>query len=53
MKKYTDEMIEFLKEVTPGKTYKEITELFNNKFNLGTTAEIIKSLLSRKKIHTE
>lgn len=52
MKKYTDEMIEFLKEVTPGKTYKEITELFNNKFNLGTTAEIIKSLLSRKKIHT-
>ena len=52
MKKYTDEMIEFLKEVTPGKTYKEITELFNNKFNLDTTAEIIKSLLSRKKIHT-
>lgn len=53
MKKYTDEMIEFLKEVTPGKTYKEITELFNNKFNLGVTTEIIKSLLSRKKIHTE
>lgn len=52
MKKYTDEMIEFLKEVTPGKTYKEITELFNKKFNLGVTAEIIKSLLSRKKIHT-
>lgn len=52
MNKYTDEMIEFLKEVTPGKTYKEITELFNKKFNLGVTAEIIKSLLSRKKIHT-
>ena len=52
MKKYTDEMIEFLREVTPGKTYKEITELFNNKFNLEVTAEIIKSLLSRKKIHT-
>lgn len=52
MKKYTDEMIEFLKEVTPGKTYKEITELFNIKFNLGVTTEIIKSLLSRKKIHT-
>ena len=52
MKKYTDEMIEFLKEVTPGKTYKEIMELFNNKFNLGVTTEIIKSLLSRKKIHT-
>ena len=52
MNKYTDEMIEFLKEVTPGKTYKEITELFNKKFNLGVTAEIIKSFLSRKKIHT-
>ena len=52
MKKYTDEMIEFLKEVTPQKTYKEITELFNKKFNLEVTAEIIKSLLSRKKIHT-
>ena len=53
MKKYTDEMIEFLREVTPGKTYKYITELFNKKFNLDVTAEIIKSLLSRKKICTE
>jgi len=53
MKKYTDEMIEFLKEVAPQKTYKEITELFNKKFNLDLTAEIIKSLLSRKKICTE
>ena len=52
MKKYNDEMIEFLREVTPQKTYKEITELFNKKFNLDVTAEIIKSLLSRKKIHT-
>ena len=52
MKKYTDEMIEFLKEVTPQKTYKEITELFNNKFNLDTTVETMKGLLSRKKIHT-
>lgn len=52
MKKYTDEMIEFLREVTPGKTYKEITELFNNKFNLDTTVETMKGLLSRKKIHT-
>ena len=52
MKKYTDEMIEFLKEVTPQKTYKEITELFNRRFNLDVTAEKIKSLLSRKKICT-
>ena len=52
MNKYTNEMIEFLKEVTPQKTYKEITELFNRRFNLDVTAEKIKSLLSRKKIHT-
>ena len=52
MNKYTNEMIEFLKEVTPQKTYKEITGLFNRRFNLDVTAEKIKSLLSRKKIHT-
>lgn len=52
MNKYTNEMIEFLKEVAPQKTYKEITELFNKKFNLEVTAGIIKNLLSRKKIHT-
>ena len=52
MNKYTNEMIEFLKEVTSGKTYKEITEIFNKKFNLNVTAEKIKSLLSRKKICT-
>lgn len=52
MNKYTNEMIEFLREVTSGKTYKEITELFNRRFNLDVTAEKIKSLLSRKKIHT-
>lgn len=52
MNKYTNEMIEFLKEVAPQKTYKEITELFNKKFNLEVTVGIIKNLLSRKKIHT-
>lgn len=52
MNKYTNEMIEFLKEVTPQKTYKEITGLFNRRFNLDVTAEKIKSLLSRKKICT-
>ena len=52
MKKYTDEMIEFLREVAKGKTYKEITELFNRKFNLEITVKKTQSLLSRKKIHT-
>ena len=53
MKKYTDEMIEFLREVAKGKTYAEITELFNKKFDLKVDTKRIKSLLSRKKIHTE
>ena len=52
MNKYKDEMINFLREVAKGKTYKEITELFNRRFNLDVTAEKIKSLLSRKKICT-
>lgn len=52
MKKYTDEMIEFLREIAKGKTYKEITELFNRRFNLDVTEEKTKSLLSRKKICT-
>ena len=52
MNKYTNEMIEFLKEVAPQKTYKEITELFNKKFNLDVTTEKMKSLLTRKKICT-
>lgn len=53
MKKYTDKMIDFLKEVAPGKTYVEITEVFNKKYKLRVTPEKIKSLLSRKKIRTE
>ena len=53
MNKYTDEMIEFLREVTPGKTYKETTELFNRKFDLEITVKKMKNLLSRKKIYTE
>ena len=52
MKKYTDEMIDFLKEITPGKTYVEVTKLFNEKYKLGVTPPKIKSLLSRKRIRT-
>ena len=52
MNKYTDEMIDFLREVAKGKTYKEIVEMFNKKYDLEITAEKIKSLLSRKKICT-
>ena len=29
MKKYTDDIIDFLREIAPGKTYKEVVEIFN------------------------
>lgn len=53
MKKYTDKMIDFLREIASGKTYVEITEVFNKRYKLGVTPEKIKSLLNRKKIRTE
>ena len=52
MNKYTNEMIEFLREVANGKTYVEITDLFNKKFDSEVDTKCIKSLLSRKKICT-
>lgn len=53
MKKYTDEMIAFLREVAKGKTYKEIVEMFNKKYDLDMTPAKLSNLLSRKKIFTE
>lgn len=47
MKKYTDEMISFLRTNTPGKSYKEITKLFNDTFNLKKTPTQLSSLLKR------
>lgn len=52
MKKYTDKMIDFLREIASGKTYVEITEVFNKRYKMGVTPEKIKSLLNRKKINT-
>lgn len=52
MKKYTDDIIDFLKEVAPGKTYKEIVEIFNKKYDLEMTTEKLSSLFGRKKIKT-
>lgn len=52
MKKYTDDIIDFLREIAPGKTYKEIVEIFNKKYNLDMTIDKLSSLLSRKKINT-
>lgn len=52
MKKYTDDIIDFLREIAPGKTYKEIVEIFNKKYDLEMTTEKLSSLLGRKKIKT-
>lgn len=50
--RYTDEMIIFLKNNAPGKSYKEITELFNNTFNLEKTINQLSTLFKRHKIKT-
>lgn len=52
MKKYTDEIINFLREIAPEKTYKEIVEIFNKKYDLEMTTKKLSSLLGRKKIKT-
>lgn len=52
MKKYTDDIIDFLREIAPGKTYKEIVEIFNKKYDLEMTTEKLSILLGRKKIKT-
>lgn len=52
MNKYTNEMIEFLREVVKGKTYKEIVKIFNKQYDLDMTIDKLSSLLSRKKICT-
>ena len=52
MKKYTDDIIDFLREIAPGKTYKEIVEIFNKKYDLDMTTKKLSSLLGRKKIKT-
>lgn len=51
-RKYTDDIIDFLREIAPVKTYKEIAEIFNKKYDLGMTVDKLSSLLSRKKINT-
>ena len=38
-RKYTDDIIDFLREIAPGKTYKEIAEIFNKKYDLEMTVD--------------
>lgn len=39
--KYTDEQLEYLKEISPKHTNKETTKMFNKKFNLNQSARTI------------
>lgn len=41
---YTEEQLDYLKEITPGRTSKEITKMFNQKFNDNRTEDSIKSV---------
>ena len=49
---YTKEMIDYLKGITPGRFTEEVTEMFNQKFNMQLTENKIKSLRSNYKIRS-
>lgn len=49
---YFDEHIEYLREIAPGKSSYEITELFNTKFGMNATRSAVRSLLTKHKIRT-
>lgn len=49
---WTKEEKDYLKEITPGKHYKEIQELMKNKFNLEFTMNQIKGAICRYKLNT-
>lgn len=49
---WSDEEKEYLKEITPGRHYKEIQELIKKKFNLDLTMNQIKGAIGRYKLNT-
>lgn len=49
---YTKEHIEYLREITPGRTNKEITKMFNEKFNLNISEKAIAQARKRRGIKT-
>lgn len=50
---YTDEHINYLRQIAPGKYSNEITELFNQKFGLNATIGAVRTLLAKHSIRTE
>lgn len=47
---YTSKQLAYLREVSPGKSHKEITELFNKKFNEDRTESSVRSIMQEKGI---
>lgn len=52
MIRYTQEQVNFLTSVVLGHSYKEIIQLFNNKFNFELTTSQIKSFIGNRKLNT-
>ena len=50
MHRYTDEQLEYLREIAEGRTREEIQELFNAKFNAAVTLGSLRSTMSRRGI---
>ena len=51
-KHYTDEQIDYIREIAKGRTRQDITDLFNEKFNQNRTVKGIANILHRHKIRT-
>lgn len=49
-RRYTKEMIDYIREITPGRYTKEITEMFNKRFGMDLTVSQMKSLKSNRGI---
>src|SRR5699024_7642693 len=49
---YTDEHIDYLRKISPGRYNKEITELFNAKFGFNLSVDRVRHIKSRYKIRS-
>nr|WP_165983299.1 HNH endonuclease signature motif containing protein [Macrococcus goetzii] len=47
---FFNEHVEYIRDIANGRTYKEITDLFNNEFNMNLVETQIKAAMSRFKI---
>ena len=52
VKRYSKEELDFIREVTPGRHYKEIVEMFNKKFEFQINAKKLKETLRNHNIST-